>query len=65
MNPFQVLESVQRDYRKYVESLQLIKSDDIPPVLEEAIERGELLWGPARRVAAGAEGPDVSAKGLC
>ncbi|MBI3910936.1 MAG: DEAD/DEAH box helicase [Armatimonadetes bacterium] len=44
MNPFQVLQSIQRDYRKYVESFQVIASEDIPPVLAEAIERGELLW---------------------
>ena len=44
MNPFHVLETVQEDYRKYVESFQLIKSADIPPLLADAIDQGELLW---------------------
>ena len=44
MNPFHVLETVQQDYRKYVESFQLIKSADIPPLLADAIDQGELLW---------------------
>jgi hypothetical protein len=44
MNPFRVLDEVKRGYRKYVESFQLIASPDIPPMLQEAIESGELLW---------------------
>ena len=44
MNPFHVLKTVQEDYRKYVESFQLIKSADIPPLLADAIDQGELLW---------------------
>ena len=44
MNPFTVLEQVQRDYRKYVESFQLIASPDVPPLLAHEIEHGDLLW---------------------
>lgn len=44
MNPFAVLGRVQADYRKYVESFQLIGSPDIPPLLAHEIEHGDLLW---------------------
>lgn len=44
MNPFTVLESIQEDYRKYIESFQLIASPDVPGVLQDAIENGDLLW---------------------
>jgi hypothetical protein len=44
MNPFQVLDDVQRGYRKYVESFQRIASPDVLPKLAEEIENGELLW---------------------
>src|SRR5579871_3332488 len=44
MNPFDTLNEVQDGYRIYVESFQLIASPDVPPVLEEAIANGELLW---------------------
>ena len=44
MNPFQILASVQREYRTYVESFQHIASPDVQPVLAEAIEHGDLLY---------------------
>jgi superfamily II DNA or RNA helicase len=44
MNPFSILESVQKDYRTYIESFQNIASPDIPPLLQKAIDNDELLW---------------------
>lgn len=44
MNPFRVLDHVKRDYRKYVESFSLIRSEDVRDLVREAIERDELLW---------------------
>lgn len=44
MNPFRVLDHVKHDYRKYVESFSLIRSEDVRDLVREAIERDELLW---------------------
>ena len=44
MNPFRVLKHVQGDYRKYVESFSLIRSEDVRDAVREAINNDELLW---------------------
>ena len=44
MNPLAILESVQKDYRTYIESFQNIASPDIEPMLKKAIDNDELLW---------------------
>ena len=49
MNPFRVLKHVQGDYRKYVESFSLIRSEDVRDAVREAINNDELLYKKAQK----------------
>jgi superfamily II DNA or RNA helicase/ribosomal protein L37AE/L43A len=44
LNPFDALETVQSDYRNYVETFQNVDDETIEAWIDERIESGKVLW---------------------
>ncbi|MCP4535867.1 MAG: hypothetical protein GY832_01870, partial [Chloroflexi bacterium] len=46
MNPFEILDAVQRNYRTYVQTFQQFQNEEIEQWIGERIDNGTLLWKP-------------------
>ncbi|MBL7202066.1 MAG: DEAD/DEAH box helicase [Anaerolineae bacterium] len=69
LDPFVVLDAVQRQYLRYVQTFQRFQNKEIERWIEERIEDGTLLWKPpyiqlSRPFAPGERLEDVVAQGL-